>query len=111
VSEAVQATKAALEVIDRLGAAHGPLMFVQSGGCCDGSSPICLEEGELPLGPDDMRLGEIGGAPFYIDAALYESWGRPQLTVEVSPGATDSFSLEGRDGIHFVTLTGSCPTP
>jgi uncharacterized protein len=111
VSESVQATRAALEVIDRLGAAHGPLMFIQSGGCCDGSSPICLAEGELPLGPNDVRLGEIGGAAFYIDAALYESWGRPQLTVEVSPGATDSFSLEGPDGIHFVTLTGSCPTP
>jgi uncharacterized protein len=110
VSESVQATKAALEVIHRLGAAHGPLMFIQSGGCCEGSSPICLEEGELPLGPDEMRLGEIGGAPFYIDTQLYERWGRPQLTVEVSPGASDSFSLEGVEGVHFVTVTGSCPT-
>ena len=73
----VSATRAALEVIDRLGAAHGPLMFIQSGGCCEGSSPICLEEGELPLGPDDMRLGEIGGAPFYIDAQTYERLGKP----------------------------------
>jgi uncharacterized protein (DUF779 family) len=107
---AVAATPAALEMIDHLSAAHGPLMFVQSGGCCDGSSPMCMADGELPLGPYDLRVGEIGGAPFYIDAQLYDSWGRPQLTVDVSPGASDSFSLEGLQGVHFVTLTGSCPT-
>ena len=102
---AVAATPAALEVINRLGAAHGPLMFFQSGGCCEGSSPLCLKQGELPLGPQDRCLGEIAGAPFYIDAELYERWGRPRLTVEVSPGAADGFSLEGLEGVHFVTLT------
>ena len=66
-------------MIDRLQAAHGPLMFFQSGGCCDGSSPMCLPEGELPLGAHDLLLGEIGGAPFYIDAEQYERWGRPTL--------------------------------
>jgi uncharacterized protein (DUF779 family) len=105
----VQASPAALEVINRLGAAHGPLMFFQSGGCCDGGSPMCLQDGELPLSPQDVCLGEIGGAPFYIDAAQYESWGRPRLTVDVSPGAAEGFSLEGLVGVHFVTRTEPPP--
>jgi uncharacterized protein len=100
---AVAATPAALEVINRLSAAQGPLMFFQSGGCCDGGVPMCLKEGELPLGPGDVRLGDIAGIPFYIDSDQYERWGRPQLTVDVSPGATDGFSLEGLEGVHFVT--------
>ena len=68
----------ALDMIERLGAAHGALVFFQSGGCCDGSSPMCLRQGELPPAPQDVRLGEIGGAPFYIDAEQYERWGRPR---------------------------------
>ena len=63
----VAATPAALEVIHRLEAAHGPLAFFQSGGCCDGTAAICLKDGELPASPNDLRLGQIGGAPFYID--------------------------------------------
>jgi uncharacterized protein len=107
---AVQATPAALEAIRRLEAAHGPLMFFQSGGCCDGASPICLKADELPIGPGDIRLGEIGGASFYIDRDQYERWGEPRFVVDVSPGAAEGFSLEGLDGVHFVTRTpgGSC---
>jgi uncharacterized protein (DUF779 family) len=101
----VTASPAALEVIHRLGAAHGALMFFQSGGCCDGSSPMCLERGELPLSPQDVCLGEIAGAPFYIDGDQYERWGKPRLTVDVSQGAADGFSLEGLEGVHFVTRT------
>lgn len=100
---AIAATPAALEVIHRLSAAQGPLMFFQSGGCCDGSSPMCLMEGELPLSPQDLRLGEIAGMPFYIDSDQYERWGRPHITVDVSPGAAEGFSLEGLEGVHFVT--------
>lgn len=99
----VRASKAALEVIERLGAAHGPLMFFQSGGCCDGGSPLCLKEGDLPLGPHDVHLGAIGGAPFYIDAQQYERLGKPPILVDVSPGAAEGFSLEGLEGVHFVT--------
>jgi uncharacterized protein (DUF779 family) len=102
---AVVATPAALEVIHRLSAAHGALMFFQSGGCCDGSSPLCLKDGELPLSPQDVRLGEIAGAPFYVDPHQYELWGRPRLTIEVSPGAAEGFSLEGLEGVHFITRT------
>jgi uncharacterized protein (DUF779 family) len=78
-------------------------MFFQSAGCCDGGSPMCLREGELPLSPDDVLLGEIGDTPFYIDAQQYERWGSPHLTVDVSPGAAEGFSLEGLEGVHFVT--------
>jgi hypothetical protein len=100
---AIAATPAALEVIDRLSAAQGPLMFFQSAGCCDGGAPMCLKDGELPLSAQDIRLGEIGGMPFYIDSDQYESWGRPRFTVDVSPGAAEGFSLEGLEGVHFVT--------
>jgi uncharacterized protein len=102
---AVQATPAALEAIRRLEAVHGPVMFFQSGGCCDGTSPICLKDGELPLGPGDVCLGEIGGAAFYIDRDQYERWGKPRFVIDVSPGEVEGFSLEGVDGVHFVTRT------
>jgi uncharacterized protein (DUF779 family) len=103
VGPGVQATWEAVEVIRRLETAHGPLAFFQSGGCCDGSSAICLKEGELPAGPSDLLLGEIGGAPFYIDADQYERWGRPRFLIDVAPGAAEGFSLEGLDGVHFVS--------
>jgi hypothetical protein len=102
---AVGVTPAALEVIRRLEAAHGPLAFFQSGGCCDGTSPLCFKDGELPPGPRDVRLGEIGDAPFYIDADQYERWGKPCFLVDVSPGAAEGFSLEGLEGVHFITRT------
>jgi uncharacterized protein (DUF779 family) len=101
----VDATPAALEVIERLRAGHGPLAFFQSGGCCDGTSPLCLKDGELPPGPQDLQLGEIGGAPFFIDAEQYERWGRPQFLIDVSPGAAEGFSLEALEGVHFVSRT------
>jgi uncharacterized protein (DUF779 family) len=101
----VSATPAAIEAIRRLEAAYGPLIFFQSGGCCDGTSSICLKDGELPISPHDVKLGEIAGAPFYIDAEQHERWGRPRFLIDVSPGAAEGFSLEGLDGIHFVTRT------
>jgi len=106
----VRATGEALALIERLTARHGPLVFLQSVGCCDGSSPLCLRRGELALGPGDLYLGEIGGAAFYVDAEVYERWNRPELVIGVSPEATDSFSLEGLEGVHFVSLPpGSAP--
>ena len=102
---AVGATPAALEVIERLEGAHGPLVFHQSGGCCDGTSPICLKDGELPPGPDDICLGEIGGAPFHIDSDQYERWGTPRFLIDVAPGAAEGFSLEGLVGVHFISRT------
>ena len=101
----VTATAAALEAIARLEAAHGRLAFFQSGGCCDGSSPICLVDGELPPAPGDRLLGRVGGAPFYIDADQYERWGRPGFVLDVAPGVAEGFSLGLPDG-HFVTRSG-----
>ena len=100
----VTATAAALEAITRLGAAHGPLALFQSGGCCDGSSPICLLRDELPAGASDLLLGRLGGTPFYIDADMYERWGRPDFVVDVAPGAPEGFSL-GPEDAHFVVRT------
>jgi len=70
----VLATDAALDLIARLRTKHGPLMFHQSGGCCDGSSPMCYPDGDLLVGDSDVRLGEIGGCPFYMSVAQFEYW-------------------------------------
>ena len=101
----VTATPAALEAIARLQAAHGALAFHQSGGCCDGSSPMCVKDGELPPGPRDLLLGEIGGVPFYIDADQYERWNRPEFVLDTRPGPPEGFSL-GLADQHFVTGAG-----
>jgi len=98
----VVATEAAIAEIGRLRAEHGPLMFFQSGGCCDGSSPMCFPDGELLTGPNDLLLGEIDGCPFHVDAEQYERWNRPELIVDVVPGTGSGMSLEGRNGMHFI---------
>jgi len=97
------ATPAALELIERLAAKHGPLMFHQSGGCCDGSSPMCYPLGELLVGGSDVRLGEVGGCPFYMSAAQFEYWQHTQLLIDVVPGRGGMFSLEGPEGLRFLT--------
>lgn len=107
MSVIVSATEAARELIARLVAREGSLIFVQSGGCCEGSSPICLREGDLLLGPNDLLLGEIAGCPFYIDREQYERWQRPQFLIDVAPGESDTFSLEGPEGLHFVARPAS----
>ena len=99
----VLATDAALELIAKLKAKHGPLMFHQSGGCCDGSSPMCYPDGDLLVGDNDVRLGEIGGCPFYMSAAQYEYWKHTELTIDVVPGRGGMFSLEGSEGVRFLT--------
>ena len=99
----VTATPAALELIDLLKIRHGPLMFHQSGGCCDGSSPMCYPAGEFKVGGQDMLLGEIGGCPFYMGAAQFEYWRHTQLIIDVVPGRGGMFSLEGPEGKRFLT--------
>ena len=110
VAEQVVATDAAVTVLRNLTATFGPLMLFLSGGCCDGSSPICLREGELILGAEDVLLGEVGGAPFYIDREQFERWNRPRLELGVSPGPAEGFSLESLAGVHFTVSSpsGSC---
>ncbi len=99
----VVATEPAIAEIGRLRAAHGPLMFFHSGGCCDGSSPMCFPEGEFLLGPNDLLLGEVDGCPFYIDAEQYERWKRPTFVLDVVRGAGSGMSLEGIHDLRFVT--------
>ena len=99
----VLATEAALRLIDALKAKHGPLMFHQSGGCCDGSSPMCYPRGEFLVGDSDVHLGEIGGCPFYMSRAQFAYWEHTQLTIDVVPGRGGMFSLEGSHGLRFLT--------
>ncbi len=99
----VVATEAGLALIERLRARHGPLMFHQSGGCCDGSSPMCYALGEFLVGSADRLLGEIGGSPFYIGAAQFEYWRHTQLIIDVVPGHGGMFSLENGEGVRFFT--------
>ena len=105
----IVATDSAVSEIRRLRDEHGPLMFFQSGGCCDGSSPMCLLASELPPGPGDTLLGEVAGAPFHVDAEQDRRWGHPQLLVDVLPGAATSLSLEGAQDQHFVALSPADP--
>lgn len=103
----IAATDSAIAEIGRLKAEYGPLMFVQSGGCCDGSSPMCFRDGELLLGPNDLLLGDIDGCPFYIDSEQYERWNRPPLALDVAPGAGSSMSLEETHSVHFLVTSRS----
>jgi uncharacterized protein (DUF779 family) len=84
--ERVKVTEAAAELIRKLRAAHGPLLFHQSGGCCDGSSPMCFPAGEFRIGQNDVRLGEVEGAPVYIGGQQFELWKHTQLVIDAVPG-------------------------
>ena len=101
--ERVSATEAALELIAVLRGQHGDLMFHQSGGCCDGSSPMCYPRGEFLVGDSDVQLGEIGGAPFYMSRAQFEYWQHTHLIIDVVPGRGGMFSLENSTGRRFLT--------
>ena len=84
-------------------AKHGPVMFHQSGGCCDGSAPMCYPQGEFIVGDYDRLLGHIGGAPFYISGPQFEYWQHTQLIIDVVPGRGGMFSVEGPEGKRFLT--------
>jgi uncharacterized protein (DUF779 family) len=99
----VTATPAALDLIKTLEEEHGTLLFHQSGGCCDGSSPMCYPQDDYIVGDADVKLGEIGGAPFYMSPSQYEYWKHTQLIIDVVPGRGGMFSLENGRGIRFLT--------
>lgn len=101
----VVATSAALEAIAQLVAARGPVMFFQSGGCCDGSLPMCFADGEFVIGSHDVLLGEVGGCPFYIDARQYQVWKHTQLILDVGIGEPEGFSLAAGEDRHFIILS------
>lgn len=114
----VTATPAAVELIEYLREKHGPVMFHQSGGCCDGSSPMCYPLGEFLTGDSDVLLGYVApersrvesepqerqteGAPFYISKPQFEYWKHTQLILDVVPGRGGMFSLENPEGLRFL---------
>jgi uncharacterized protein (DUF779 family) len=101
--ERVVATSAALQMIEELRARHGPLMFFQSGGCCDGSAPMCFPAGEFALSDTDVRLGELAGAPFYMGQEQFAYWEHTQLIIDVVAGNGGMFSLDNGTGRRFLT--------
>jgi uncharacterized protein len=101
--ERVVATKKAEDLIARLKETYGGLLFHQSGGCCDGSSPMCFPAAEFRTGPSDVLLGEIAGCPFFIGAAQFEYWAHTQLIIDVVPGRGGGFSAEAPEGVRFLT--------
>ena len=99
----VTATPAAVELIAELRAEYGPLLFHQSGGCCDGSSPMCYPAGEFRIGGGDTLLGEVAGVPVYIGKAQGEAWAHTQLILDVTPGRGGMFSLDNGREVRFLT--------
>jgi len=98
----VIATPAAIALMENLKSKHGELMFHQSGGCCDGSSPMCYPRGEFLTGDSDVLLGDLEGTPFYISRPQFEYWKHTQLILDVVPGRGGMFSLENPEGVRFL---------
>ena len=101
--ERVTATAEALAMIEKLEGLHGPLLFHQSGGCCDGSAPMCYPRPEFRVGAQDVYLGEIGGQPFYMGISQFEYWQHTHLIIDIVPGRGSGFSLEAPEGFRFLT--------
>ncbi|KIL44965.1 DUF779 domain-containing protein [Jeotgalibacillus soli] len=101
--ERVVATDETLRLLELLKEKHGPLLFHQSGGCCDGSSPMCYPEGDLMIGKQDIKLGEIGGSAFYMNKKQFDYWKHTQLIIDVVEGRGGMFSVEGVEGKRFLT--------
>ncbi len=99
----VSCTPAAAALIEKLSAANGPLFFHQSGGCCDGSAPMCYPKGEFKVGSRDVYLGEIAGCPIYISGPQFEYWQHTHLIIDAVPGRGAGFSLESPEGMRFLT--------
>jgi uncharacterized protein (DUF779 family) len=104
-SERVAITANAAAVVDQLREKHGALMFHQSGGCCDGSAPMCFVVGDFKVGSRDVMLGTIHGCEFYMAADQFKYWENTHLTIDVTHGRGASFSLEIPLGIRFMTLS------
>ena len=101
--ERVTATPEAIAMIEKLQAQNGPLLFHQSGGCCDGSAPMCYPRGEFRVGAQDVFMGEIGGQPFYMGRSQFEYWEHTHLIIDLVPGRGSGFSLEAPEGVRFLT--------
>ncbi len=109
MSKGVSATPEALALLGEIIAEHGPVLFHQSGGCCDGSSPMCYPAGEFRVGAGDVLLGEVGGMPFYIGAQQAEAWaGSLDLLLDAVPGRGGMFSLDNGRERRFLIRSGAC---
>jgi len=95
----------ARSVIEQLREQHGELIFHQSGGCCDGSAPMCFQKGDFLIGSRDLCLGEIHGCRFYMAPDQFEYYRNMQITIEVTQGRGSSFSLEIPLGVRFMTVS------
>ena len=104
-TQRVSVSDKAKAVIDQLREQHGDLMFHQSGGCCDGSAPMCFEKGGFMIGSRDLLLGEIHGCNFYMASDQYEYMKNMHITVDVSAGRGSSFSLEIPLGLRFMAIS------
>jgi uncharacterized protein len=100
--ERVAVTPAAETLLRKLQGIHGPLLFHQSGGCCDGSAPMCFPRGEFKVGQEDVFLGTIVDTPFYISGPQFEYWQHTHLTVDVVKGRGSGFSVEAPEGVRFL---------
>ena len=99
----VTATPEALQLITKLIGLHGPLLFHQSGGCCDGSAPMCYPRAAFKVGAQGVYIGEIGGQPFYMGKSQFEYWQHTALIIDVVPGRGSGFSVESPEGVRFLT--------
>jgi len=107
----VSATPEAVEFLNEIIADHGPVLFHQSGGCCDGSSPMCYKRSEFIVGDQDVLLGTIGDTPVYISASQYEAWKHTALIIDVVPGRGGMFSLDNGREKRFLTRSTICAVP
>jgi uncharacterized protein len=110
LEDKVSATPAALQLIEEIVREHGPVLFHQSGGCCDGSSPMCYPRNEFIVGDTDVLLGHVGGAPVYISASQFEAWKHTDLIIDVVPGRGGMFSLDNGREVRFLTRSKLCST-
>lgn len=104
----ITATPAALDLLAAIEAAHGPVMFHLSGGCCDGTAPMVYPQGDFRIGGNDVQLGSIGAAPFWTGAAQAAAWADTDLLVDAVPGRGAGFSLDNAMDRHFVLRPPTC---
>lgn len=104
----VSATPSAMSLLDEIVAEHGPVLFHQSGGCCDGSSPMCYPRGDFVIGDRDVLLGILGLTPFYIGSAQFEAWRHTRLILDVVPGRGGMFSLDNGRERRFIIRSEIC---
>lgn len=107
----VSATPEARQLLAEIIADHGPVLFHQSGGCCDGSSPMCYPRGDFMIGDHDVLLGHIDDTPVYISGSQYEAWKNTDLTIDVVAGRGGMFSLDNGREKRFLTRSDVCAVP